>query len=72
MRIPKTHKPKTHFEQVPLEVVQKIVKEHLEREIPDTEGIGKETAENCIAWPDEPSPARGGNLMTRGFRATKL
>ena len=65
-------KSKTHFEQVPLEVVQKIVKEHLEREIPDADGIGKETAENSIAWPDEPSPARGGNLMTRDFRATKL
>jgi len=48
------------------------VKEHLEREIPDADGIGKETAENSIAWPDEPSPASGGNLMTRGFRATKL
>ena len=63
---------KTHFEQVPLEVVQKIVKEHLEREIPDTDGIDEETQENGVAWPDEPSPSRRGNLMTRGFRATKL
>jgi hypothetical protein len=63
---------KTHFEQVPLETVRKIVKEQLEREIPDADGIDKETMENGIAWPDEPSPTRVGNLMTRGFRAMKL
>jgi hypothetical protein len=33
--MPKTKKPKTHFEQVPLEIVKKIVKE----EIPDNSAI---------------------------------
>jgi len=55
---------KTHFEQVPLEVVQKIVKGQLERGIPNVERgipnideIDGKTLENGIAWPDEPSPA---------------
>ncbi len=34
--MPKTKKPKTYFEQVPLEIVKKI----LEEEIPDNEANG--------------------------------
>jgi hypothetical protein len=34
--MPKTKKPKTHFEQVPLEIVKKIAEE----EIPDGEAAG--------------------------------
>jgi hypothetical protein len=63
---------KTHFEQVPLETVRKIVKEQLEREIPNADGIDKETLENGIAWPDDPSPAGVRNFMTRSFRPIKL
>jgi hypothetical protein len=65
-------KSKTHFEQVPLEVVQKIVKGQLERGIPNADEIGEETLENGVAWPDEPSPAGVGKFTTRGFRAIKL
>jgi len=39
--MPKTKKPKTHFEQVPLEIVKRIAEE----EIPDDEANG----ENVIA-----------------------
>ena len=50
-------KSKTHFEQVPLEVVQKIVKGQLERGNLNADEIDRETLENGIAWPDEGSPA---------------
>ena len=50
-------KSKTHFEQVPLEVVQKIVKGQLERGIPNADEIDRETLKIGIAWPDERSPA---------------
>ena len=36
--MPKTKEPKTHFEQVPLEIVKKIVEE----EIPDAEATGED------------------------------
>ena len=59
------HKPKTHFEQVPLEIVQKIVKEQIERRIPNADEIDEETPENGIAWPDESSPVGVGHLMAK-------
>jgi hypothetical protein len=48
-------KSKTHFEQVPLEIVQKIVKGQLERGNPNADEIDRETPKNGIAWPDERS-----------------
>jgi hypothetical protein len=58
-------KSKTHFEQVPLEVVQKIVKGQLERGIPNADEIDIETPENGIAWPDERSPAEVSSGPTK-------
>jgi hypothetical protein len=58
-------KSKSHFEQVPLEVVQKIVKGQLERGIPNADEIGKETAENGIAWPDERNSAEVSSGPTK-------
>ena len=58
-------KSKTHFEQVPLEVVQKIVKGQLERGIPNADEIDGETLKNCIAWPDERPPAEVSSGPTK-------
>jgi hypothetical protein len=66
------HKPKTCFEQVPLEIVQKIVKEQVEQGISNADEIDRKTPDNGIPWPDESSPVGVGNLMARGFGATKL
>ena len=50
--MPKPKEPKTHFEQVPLEIVKKIAEE----EIPDDEANGADVtveppAKKCAAFP---------------------
>jgi hypothetical protein len=46
---------KTHFEQVPLETVKKIVREQIQREATNDDGINKETLEKGLAAMEEPS-----------------
>jgi hypothetical protein len=52
----RVNKKKTYFERVPLEIVQKIVKEQVEQGISNADEIDRKTPENGIAWPDESSP----------------
>jgi hypothetical protein len=61
-------KPKTHFEQVPLEIVRKIVKEELERESDSDGEIDEETLEKGFRRTQEPSLAVGGNSPTGRYR----
>jgi len=53
---------KTHFEQIPLEIVQKIVKEQLERENDGDDEIDEETLANGFGRAGEPSSADIGKF----------
>jgi hypothetical protein len=44
---------KTHFEQVPLETVRKIVREQIQREATNDDGINKEALEKGLATVEE-------------------
>jgi len=57
-------KPRTHFEQVPLETVRKIVREQIQREATNDDGINEETLEKALAAAEEPSLADVTNFLT--------
>jgi hypothetical protein len=61
-------KSKTHFEQVPLETVRKIVREQSQREAANDDGIDKKTLEKAPAVVEEPSMADVANFLTRSYR----
>ncbi len=63
-------KSKTHFEQVPLETVRKIVREQIQREAMNDDGIDKEMLEKALAAVEEPSLADVPNFLTRSDRST--
>ena len=48
-------KSKTHFDQVPLEVVRRIVEAQVRREAGTDDGIKKEPSEKAFAAVEEPS-----------------
>jgi hypothetical protein len=59
--------PKTHFEQVPMEVVRKIVEEQIRREI-ETEqdqGIKKKTLEEDLLDAEEQSMKRSHSVSQK-------
>jgi uncharacterized protein YheU (UPF0270 family) len=58
-------KSKTHFEQVPLETVRKIVREQIQREAMDDDGISEETLDRALAAVEEPSMADVPNFLKR-------
>jgi hypothetical protein len=63
--------PKTHFEQVPMEVVRKIVEEQIRREI-ETEqdqGIKKQTLEEDLLDAQEQSMKRPPAFLRRSYRS---
>lgn len=49
---------RTYFEQVPLETVRKMVREQIQGEAPNDDGVREETFEKALAAVEEPS--RGG------------
>ena len=55
---------RTHFEQVPLETVRRIVQEQIQREATNDDGIGEDTLENALAAVEEPSMADVPNFLT--------
>ena len=57
-------KPKTYFEQVPLEVVRKIVEEERKWENDSDGEINEETLEKGFRRTREPSLAEGRNFPT--------
>jgi hypothetical protein len=59
---------RTHFEQVPLETVRKIVREQIQREATNDDGIDKETLEKALAAVEEPFMADVPNFLTRSDR----
>jgi hypothetical protein len=59
---------KTHFEQVPLEIVRKIVLEQIQREATKDDGINKETLEKGLATVEEPSMADVASFLTGRYR----
>jgi len=59
---------KTHFEQVPLETVRKIVREQIQREATNDDGINKETLEKGLAAVEEPSMADVASFLTGRYR----
>ena len=59
---------KTHFEQVPLETVRKIVREQIQREATNDDGINKGTLERGLATVEEPSTADVASFLTRRYR----
>jgi hypothetical protein len=61
-------KSKTHFEQVPLETVRKIVKEPMEREATIADGIEEERPEKAFAAVEEPSMAELATFLTGSER----
>ena len=61
-------RPKTHFEQVPLETVQRILQEQLVRQFDSNDGIAKEELENAIALVEEAHTAELGNSVSRNYR----
>jgi hypothetical protein len=50
-------KPKTHFEQIPLEMVRKIVEEQIQREIAaeQAQGTKERTLQEDLLWAQEQS-----------------
>ena len=50
-------KYRTHFEQVPLETVRKIIKEQMQREASTSDEIEEERPETAFAVMEEPSMA---------------
>lgn len=61
-------KSKTHFEQVPLETVRKIVREQIQLEAMNDNGINGEMLEKALAAVNEPSMADVANFLTRSYR----
>jgi hypothetical protein len=61
-------RPKTHFEQVPLEIVQRILKEQTERQFDSDDGIAKEAVENAINSGEEAHTVEVGNLLVGSNR----
>lgn len=57
-------KSRTHFEQVPLETVKKIIKEQLQREARTADGIEEERPETAFAVVQEPSMAELATFLT--------
>jgi hypothetical protein len=59
--------PKTHFEQVPMEVVRKIVEEQIRREITteQDQGIKKKTLEEDLLETQEQSMAKPRTFSPR-------
>jgi hypothetical protein len=62
------HKTKTHFEQVPLETVRRII-EQIQRESANGDGIKDETLEGGFAEVKEPSAAELANFLTGSYRS---
>jgi hypothetical protein len=58
----------THFEQVPLETVKKIVKEQMEREAGTDDGIEEERPETAFAVVEELSMAELATLLAGSDR----
>ena len=56
--------PRTHFEQIPLEMVRKIVEEQIEREIAAEQAQGTEerTSQEDPLWAQERSVARSRTI----------
>lgn len=61
-------KSKTHFEQVPLETVRKIVREQIQREAMNDDGINEEMLEKAPAAVEEPPMADAPNFLMRSDR----
>ena len=61
-------KCRTHFEQVPLETVRKIVREQIQREAMNDDGINDEMLEKALAAVEEPCMADAANFLTRSDR----
>jgi hypothetical protein len=61
-------KPRTHFEQVPLETVRKIVREQIQREAPNDDGISEDTLEKGLGTVEEPSMADVASFLTGRYR----
>ena len=61
-------KSKTHFQQVPLETVRKIVREQIQREALNDDGINEEMLEKALAAVEEPSMAHVPTFLTRSAR----
>jgi uncharacterized protein YheU (UPF0270 family) len=59
---------RTHFEQVPLETVRKMVREQIQREATNDDGVSEEMLEKALAAVEEPSMADVANLPTRSDR----
>jgi predicted type IV restriction endonuclease len=59
---------KTHFEQVPLETVRKIVREQIQREAMNDDEINKETLEKGLAAVEEPTVADVASFLTGRYR----
>ena len=56
--------PRTHFEQIPLEIVRKIVEEQMQREIAAerTQGTKEKMLEEDLWGPQEQSIAMSGTI----------
>ena len=61
-------KSRTHFEQIPLETVRKIVKEQIQREAANEDRIKEETSETAFAGAEEPSLAELATFLTGNYR----
>lgn len=61
-------KPGTHFEQVPLETVRKIIKEQMQREARTSDAIEEERPETAFAAMEEPSMAELAGFLTGSDR----
>jgi len=59
---------KTHFEQVPLETVRRIVEEQVQREAAAVDGIKKEMLEKSFAEAEEPSVPVVANFLMGSCR----
>ena len=61
-------KSRTHFEQVPLATVRKIIKEQLQREARTSDAIEEERPETAFAAVEEPSTAELAAFLARRDR----
>jgi len=61
-------KARTHFEQVSLETVRKIVKEQMQREARIADGIEEERPETAFAVVEEPSMAELATFLAGSDR----
>jgi hypothetical protein len=61
-------KPKTHFEQVPLETVRKMVKEQIQREVANCDGIERERSEPAFALAEEISVLGLTTFLTGSYK----